>query len=258
MYVFLFVSRRRGLLYGLTTIAAAIAVLLAMTLFYPAYINVSIVDNTHNATYYDVDHMKRQTLDWLLFSLPLTRRSGPVCPSSRDGGTTIRISASNHRRLPSPQRVNVGRVSSASSRAIRGAHDVSVSPRHARCCSALLPQIRRNALGASARRHSAADRVRRQRALLSVDVRRFHSGRGTFARLLGHHRNAPVRARIDGDCRTAGARRPAGRRFRSSQYFGTPPSRSPMPGLVPADVVRRDGTVSSPGPSAASAPTTSI
>ena len=47
------------------------ALLLAMTTIYPAYINVAVVDNAQSSRYYDVDHMKQQTLDWLLFSLPL-------------------------------------------------------------------------------------------------------------------------------------------------------------------------------------------
>ena len=72
LYVFLFVSPKRGLIYGLTTVAAAVAALLTMTLFYPAYVNMSIVENMNSAAYYNVDHMKRQTLDWLLYSLPLT------------------------------------------------------------------------------------------------------------------------------------------------------------------------------------------
>lgn len=72
LYVFLFVSPRRGLIYGMTTVAAAVVALFIMTLFYPAYISMSLVDNMNSAAYYNVDHMKRQTFDWLLYSLPLT------------------------------------------------------------------------------------------------------------------------------------------------------------------------------------------
>jgi hypothetical protein len=72
LYVFLFVSPKRGLIYGLTTIGLSIAVLLIATMFYPAYISVSLIDNINSSTYYDVDHLKRQTLDWLSYSLPLT------------------------------------------------------------------------------------------------------------------------------------------------------------------------------------------
>src|SRR4029077_15115430 len=61
-----------GLIYGLTTTAVSIAVLLTATMFYPAYINVSLIDNMNSSTYYDVDHLQRQTLDWLSYSLPLT------------------------------------------------------------------------------------------------------------------------------------------------------------------------------------------
>jgi len=72
MYVFLFVSPKRGLIYGVATLTAALVTLFTMTLFYPAYITMSLVDNMNSAAYYNLDHMKRQTLDWLLYSLPLT------------------------------------------------------------------------------------------------------------------------------------------------------------------------------------------
>jgi hypothetical protein len=72
LYVFLFVSPKRGLIYGLTTTGVSIAVLLIATMFYPAYISVSLIDNMNSSTYYDVDHLQRQTLDWLSYSLPLT------------------------------------------------------------------------------------------------------------------------------------------------------------------------------------------
>ena len=72
LYLFLLVSPKRGLIYGLATLFAAVAALLTMTLFYPAYISMSIVENMNSAAYYNVDHMKQQTLDWLLYSLPLT------------------------------------------------------------------------------------------------------------------------------------------------------------------------------------------
>jgi hypothetical protein len=72
LYTCLFVSPRRGIAYGFAALLAACATLWAMTLIYPAYINMSIVENVNSSTYYDVDHMRRQTLDWLVYSLPLT------------------------------------------------------------------------------------------------------------------------------------------------------------------------------------------
>jgi hypothetical protein len=72
LYVFLFVSPKRGLIYGVATLTAALVTLFTMTLFYPAYITMSLVDNMNSAAYYNVDHMKRQTIDWMLYSLPLT------------------------------------------------------------------------------------------------------------------------------------------------------------------------------------------
>jgi hypothetical protein len=70
--VFLFVSPKRGLIYGITAVVASMAVLLAITAFYPAYISLSLIDNANSSAFYNVDHMRRQTLDWLLYSLPLT------------------------------------------------------------------------------------------------------------------------------------------------------------------------------------------
>ena len=72
LYVVLFVSTRRGLAYAAVSMAAAVGVLWLVTLWLPAYINVSVIDNANSSLYYDVDHMKRQTLDWLIYSLPLT------------------------------------------------------------------------------------------------------------------------------------------------------------------------------------------
>ena len=72
LYVFLFVSPKRGLIFAALAIGAAGATLAAITLIFPAYITLSIVDNINSSTFYDIDHMKAQTYDWLLYSLPLT------------------------------------------------------------------------------------------------------------------------------------------------------------------------------------------
>jgi hypothetical protein len=71
LYVLLFVSRTRGLIYAVTALAAALAALLTMTVFYPTYINMSLVDNMNSSMIYNVEHMRQQTLDWLSYSLPL-------------------------------------------------------------------------------------------------------------------------------------------------------------------------------------------
>ena len=70
-YVFLYVSRPRGLAYAFASLAAGSAVLLAATRVYPAYISVAIMANGQD-TAYDGWHMLSQTADWMVFSLPLT------------------------------------------------------------------------------------------------------------------------------------------------------------------------------------------
>ena len=70
-YVFVFVSRPRGVAYGLTSVAAAVSLLFVLSRFYPAYVSLSVVGNAQTG-YGDADHLWRQTWDWLVFSLPLT------------------------------------------------------------------------------------------------------------------------------------------------------------------------------------------
>jgi len=70
-YVFLYVSRVRGLAYLAASGAAAAATLLALTVPFPAYVEASVFANAGSAAY-DVRHLLEQTGDWLLFSLPLT------------------------------------------------------------------------------------------------------------------------------------------------------------------------------------------
>jgi hypothetical protein len=98
LYVFLFVSPRRGLMYGVLATLTAVAVLWAMTWFFPAYVSVSVIDNINSSAYYDVDHMKRQTVDWLVFSLPLTVAVTILFVRSLVTGTVGGL----FRRAPSP------------------------------------------------------------------------------------------------------------------------------------------------------------
>lgn len=70
-YVFLYVSRRRGLAYLAASGAAAAGTLLALAVPFPAYVETSVLANAGSAAY-DVRHLLEQTGDWLLYSLPLT------------------------------------------------------------------------------------------------------------------------------------------------------------------------------------------
>lgn len=69
-YELVFGSKKRGVLYGFGSAMACMALLLLLSRVYPAYINVSIVANTQEMSY-DWAHAVGQTLDWLVFSLPL-------------------------------------------------------------------------------------------------------------------------------------------------------------------------------------------
>src|SRR5205085_12319031 len=52
LYVFVFVSPKRGVAYGAAAVLLSAALLWMMTLWFPAYISLSIVDNMNSATYY--------------------------------------------------------------------------------------------------------------------------------------------------------------------------------------------------------------
>lgn len=66
----IFGPRARGVAYGAMSAAAAAALLLVTSRIYPAYISVTLVANGADAAY-DFAYMRRQTTDWLVFSLPL-------------------------------------------------------------------------------------------------------------------------------------------------------------------------------------------
>lgn len=64
-------ERWRGLVYGLVTTVSALTVLAAMNRLYPAYVTLTFAANAQSG-FADAAHLQRQTIDWLLFSLPLT------------------------------------------------------------------------------------------------------------------------------------------------------------------------------------------
>jgi hypothetical protein len=68
-YVFLFRSWRRGLAFGLATLAGIAAVLAVLSLVLPGYA-VLVLGASLGATTYDTAHLVRQSIDWAVFSLP--------------------------------------------------------------------------------------------------------------------------------------------------------------------------------------------
>jgi hypothetical protein len=70
LWIFLFRSRKKGLILGGCAAAAALLSLAAATWLFPAYLNVVVLANAQSADY-NVDHLLRQTSDWALFQLPI-------------------------------------------------------------------------------------------------------------------------------------------------------------------------------------------
>ncbi|WP_291296034.1 hypothetical protein [Elioraea sp.] len=87
-FVFLFVGWRRGIVFGLASLAALVlwAGLLALTM--PVWASLVLGANL-GATSYEVGHLLRQGLDWLVFSLPIIAAGVAaviVLPRARWGG----------------------------------------------------------------------------------------------------------------------------------------------------------------------------
>lgn len=236
-YVFVFVSRRRGLLYGLTTVVSVIAVLLTMTLFYPAYITVSVIANTQTTTYYDADHMRQQTLDWLLFSLPLAMGLALILARTvASWPPTIRF-----RQRPTIF-VFASVVNAFAFFVWFGGHPGAhmtylfhlVTPV---LILVLLPQVTRapwpRAVVATALPIAFALNAH----LFPLTFGHFTAAEATFARLTS---TIETHRQVLGSTEIAGLLAIAGRPVVDSghsQYFGDAAIDRPLPGLVPADVV---------------------
>ncbi len=70
IYFVLFGPRRRGVIIGTVAGAGLLALLYVLSLVFPAYINLSLVTNLQGG-YRDINHLRRQTIDWMIYSLPL-------------------------------------------------------------------------------------------------------------------------------------------------------------------------------------------
>ena len=64
-------ERWRGVAFGTVTTLSALAVLTVMNRLYPAYVTLTFAANAQSG-FSDATHLRRQTIDWLVFSLPLT------------------------------------------------------------------------------------------------------------------------------------------------------------------------------------------
>lgn len=238
LYVFVFVSPKRGLIYGVAAMAAASAVLLIMTAFYPAYISVSLIDNMNSSTYYDVDHMKRQTLDWLSYSLPLTVGLAAVLFRAAASGSLVR----GLRTRPSPfafaSAVNAV-VFFAVFAGHPGAHMTYlfhlVTPL---LIVAVLPQLGEESWVRALVVVALPIAFVANAHYFPLTFDRFRTAEATAAQLTDVIRS---HAHVLGSTEVAGEIALAGQRvFDSghSQYFGTAASDHRWPGLAPADLLR--------------------
>ena len=238
LYVFLFVSPKRGLIYGLTTIGTSIAVLLIATMFYPAYISVSLIDNMNSSTYYDIDHLQRQTLDWLSYSLPLTVGLVVILFRAVANGSVLR----RMRTRPSPfgfaSVVNAG-VFVAVFGGHPGAHMTYlfqlVTPL---LIVALLPHLGEQSWSRALVIAALPIAFVMNAQYFPLTFGRFREAEATAARLSDAIRS---HQRVLGSTEVAGAIALSGQPvFDSghSQYFGTAGSDRRWPGLVPADLLR--------------------
>jgi hypothetical protein len=225
------------LIYGLTTVAAAVAALLTMTLFYPAYINMSIVENMNSAAYYNVDHMKRQTLDWLLYSLPLTVGLGLVFLRAVMSSTPMQWIRSTPSPFAFAAAVNAT-VFFCIFAGHPGAHMTYlfhlVTPL---LLVALLPGFDERSWAGALVAIALPIAFVANAHYFPLTFGRFRAAEATFAQL-----SAAIRAHHDvlGSTEVAGPLALAGQPvFDSghSQYFGDAAIRYRMPGLVPADAI---------------------
>lgn len=76
-YVFLFRSWRRGLVFGIATLAGIAAALALLAALFPGY-PVLVLGANLAATRYDPGHLLRQSWDWAVFSLPLLAALGAL------------------------------------------------------------------------------------------------------------------------------------------------------------------------------------
>jgi hypothetical protein len=236
VYVFLFVSRPRGLAYGLAVVGASTAVLLTLTRFYPAYINVSLVSNAE-AGYGDAEHLVRQTRDWLVFSLPLT-----VALIIMGGHAVTRARSVNWRQRP-----HVFAFASVVNGAVfflwlgwhPGAHMTYlfqlVTPV---IIPALLPAIGRNTWARAAVAAALPVALGLNAHYFPRAYERFTAAEEEFAAvaaMVNAHRN------VLGSTEIAGVLTLAGRPVLDSgqsEYFGDASTEYLVPGVVPAGVIR--------------------
>jgi hypothetical protein len=235
-YVFAFESRRRGVLFAATTIAAAIGVLLMMTVFYPAYITVSVIANTQTTTYYDVGHMRQQTVDWFVFSLPLT--IGLLLTSAR----IVRDRLLRRSLVRPSMFAFAATVNAVAFFAWFGGHPGAhmtylfhlVTPV---LMLALLPRLAGTAWPRTAVAGALPIALALSAHYFPLTFGRFTAAEATFARLT---KTIDTHATVLGSTETAGLLALAGRPVIDSghsQYFGDAAVDQQWPGLVPADIV---------------------
>jgi hypothetical protein len=237
LYVFLFVSPKRGVLYGTTAVVASVAALLAMTVFYPAYISLSLIDNANSSAYYNVDHMRRQTLDWLVYSLPLTVGLIVLLVRAVANGRLMRMTQARPSPFGFASAVNAV-VFFAVFAGHAGAHMTYlfhlVTPL---LIVALLPRLGEQPWGRALVVAALPIAFVANAGYFPLTFNRFRDSEATFAQLtdaIRSHRHVLGSTEVAGPLALSG--RPV---FDSghSQYFGTAATERRWPGLVPGDEI---------------------
>ena len=238
LYLVVFGPRTRGLAYGAIAILASALALWTATLKYPAYITMSIVDNMNSSMYYDVEHMWRQTLDWLAYSLPLTVGLAALLVSFLRNPNLRRRFRSRPSLFAFASVVN-----SLVFVFVFGGHPGAHMTYLFHLVTPVLTVAVFPRLEADSRNHMLAAAALAVALVANLQYfpltfGRFRDAEATFVKL---SEQIQAHANVLGSTEVAGPLAQAGRPVVDSghsQYFGNAAVDCPCPGLVPADALR--------------------
>lgn len=233
-------ERRRGLAFGVASTAAAIALLAAMNRLYPAYVTLTFAANAQSG-FSDATHLRRQTLDWLLFSLPLTLATA-LAVAQWTSGPSVRRTAG--RESAGPAVFAFGAAANALVFFVwlgwhPGAHMTYlfqlVTPL---LMPAVLPPLSRVAWPRALVTAALPVALVLSAPYFTWTFERFNAAEATFARL---GRIIAAHASVLGSTEVAGLLAVGGRPVLDSgqsEYFGEAIGRRTLPGTVPGDALR--------------------
>jgi hypothetical protein len=240
MFFFRGGERRRGLAFGVAATVAAVALLAAMNRLYPAYVTLTFAANAQSG-FSDAGHLQRQTLDWLVFSLPLTVATAWAVARWTTGRPGIGTAGSTG---TGPAVFAFGTAANALVFFIwlgwhPGAHMTYlfqlVTPL---LMPAVLPPLSRVAWPRALVAASLPVSLVVSAPYFTWTFERFHTAEATFARL---GQTIASHASVLGSTEVAGLLAMGGRPVLDSgqsEYFGEAIGRRTLPGTVPRDDLR--------------------